>query len=114
MKIYIAGKITGDPDYKKKFEKAAWLMKVRYGGDIVIINPADHPEGLSAAEYMRLCFAEIDMADVVAFLQDWMESGGARLEEHYCKYIGKPRVYIALVNGKHRYFSIPYMGEVKA
>lgn len=111
-KIYIAGKIAGDPDYKEKFAKAEEAIKISYT-DAVIINPAEHPEGLSLAEYMRLCFAEIDMSDFVAFLPDWSESGGARLEEHYCEYIGKHRVYLVLMAGRYRYLSVPYMGEVK-
>lgn len=32
MKIYIAGKITGDPDYKQKFDK---VKKVLQNSDIL-------------------------------------------------------------------------------
>ncbi len=113
MKIYIAGKITGDPDYKQNFSDAAEAVKKTFT-DAVIINPAEHPEGLSAAEYMRLCFAEIDMADFVVVLPNWFNSRGARLEKEYCEYIGKTHVFLVIQNGRFRYLSVPYMGEVKA
>lgn len=86
MKVYIAGKITGDPDYKKKFEAAE-----RYcaGKGFTVLTPATLPEGMSRADYMRICFAMIDSADKVIFLPDFTGSEGARLEKAYCDYIGK-------------------------
>ena len=87
MKIYIAGKITGDRDYKDKFEKAAEAI-MRFGQ--IPINPATNPAGLTAQDYMRLSFAEIDAADIVVFLKDWKDSAGASLERAYCEYIKKP------------------------
>ena len=43
MKIYISGKIAGDPDYKGKFARAAAQLE-RLGA--TVINPATAPEGL--------------------------------------------------------------------
>ena len=86
MKVYIAGKITGDPKYRKKFLMAEMQLVDR--GDIAL-NPAELPEGMSPADYMRICFAMIDVADAVVFLPDAAESAGARLEMAYCEYIGK-------------------------
>ena len=88
MTIYLAGKITGDPDYREKFQGYAERLKKQHPG-AQIFNPAEHPPGLSNAEYMRLSFAEIDMADMVAFMPDWYTSLGATLERQYCNYIGK-------------------------
>lgn len=88
-KVYIAGKITGDWQYREKFERAAELLR-REGH--VVLNPAVLPEGMSAADYMRICFAMIDVADRVVLLPDWSESQGARLEKEYCRYIGKGMV----------------------
>lgn len=85
-KIYIAGKVSGDPGYKDKFLKAE--MQLRRCGYIVL-NPAVLPEGMAPADYMHICFAMIDMADAVLFLQDAKDSAGARLERAYCEYIGK-------------------------
>ena len=86
MKIYIAGKITGDPGYHYHFHKAEAELYKR--GDIPI-NPAALPEGMTPADYMRICFAMIDVADAVVFLPDAAESAGARLEMAYCEYIEK-------------------------
>ena len=86
MKIYIAGKITGDPNYKEKFSAEA--EKLERAGNIVL-NPATLPEGMKPEDYMRICFAMIDSADIVSFLPDAEESEGARLEKEYCKYIKK-------------------------
>ena len=87
MKVYIAGKITGDPDYKDKFAEYEALERRR--GNIVL-NPAVLPEGMHSADYIRICFAMIDTADVVRLLPDWRFSFGAKLEKQYCDYIAKP------------------------
>ena len=86
MKVYIAGKITGDPGYRDKFA----AEEIQLGGQgHTVLNPAELPEGMATADYMRICFAMIDVADAVVFLQDAKDSAGARLEMAYCEYIGK-------------------------
>lgn len=87
MKIYIAGKITGDPYYKAKFARAA--ADIADAGHTPI-NPALQPEGMSNADYMRISFAQLDSADAVAFLPDWEDSKGAQLEHLWVEYTGKP------------------------
>ena len=85
-KIYIAGKITGDAGYREKF--AAAEQKLTREG-FIVLSPAVLPEGMTNAEYMRICFAMIEVADKVAFLDDFLESQGARLEWDYCAYTKK-------------------------
>lgn len=86
MKIYIAGKITGDPDYYAKF----WQVESELEKDgHIVLNPAELPEGLSRAEYMQICFQMLFAADKVVFLPDFIESKGAMLEYSLCRYIGK-------------------------
>lgn len=87
MKIYIAGKITGDPGYLDKFREEAKKLE---GLGHIVLNPAELPEGMSKAEYMRICLAMIDCADSVFLLPGWQGSPGAQLELAYCRYIGKP------------------------
>lgn len=89
MKIYIAGKITGDPGYKTKFNAASEALA---GEGHTVLNPAVLPEGLSRAEYMQICFQMIFAADKVVFLDDFTESKGAMLEYSLCRYIGKDLV----------------------
>lgn len=91
MKIYIAGKIAGDSEYKEKFARAENSLGER--GNIVL-NPAVLPEGMQSADYMRICFAMIDCADAVALLPDHGESKGARLEHSYCDYVGKKIIFL--------------------
>lgn len=87
MKVYIAGKITGDPLYKEKFEEAC--KKISEGKDCIVLNPAALPAGMSNADYMRICFAMIDSCDFVVTLPDSNESAGAKVELAYADYIGK-------------------------
>lgn len=89
MKAYIAGRITGDPNYKEKFRRAAKLYKDL---GMVVLDPSELPEGMEPGDYMRLCLAMLETADIVHFLDDWEKSPGARLEMAWCRYVGK--VYI--------------------
>ena len=50
MKVYLAGKITGDPNYREKFAAAAKKLEERAG--VTVISPAVTPEGLKKADYM--------------------------------------------------------------
>lgn len=86
-KIYIAGKITGDPNYKDKFANMeSELLKMP---GTVVINPAKLPQGLTPADYARICFAMIDSSDIVVFAPNYKKSQGALLEMQYCRYIQK-------------------------
>ena len=85
-KLYIAGKIAGDPDYKAKFAKEEHRYRKR---GFTVLNPAVLPEGMQKADYMRICLAIIDTADAVAFLPGYETSPGALLELQYRRYTGK-------------------------
>ena len=80
---YIAGKITGDPNYKAKFAEAQRALE-KHG--YIVLNPSWMPQGLTNEQYMRMCLAMIDSADDVFMLDDWKDSEGARLEYDYCMY----------------------------
>lgn len=85
-KIYIAGRITGDEEYRAKFSLYEKALSAK---GAAVLNPANMPEGMSRADYMRICLAMIDIADIAAFLPDWQDSEGAKVERAYCEYIGK-------------------------
>lgn len=86
MKVYLAGSITGDPNYKEKFCRAEERLKK---DEFVVLNPAVLPEGMAPKDYMMLCVQMIFAVDIVAFLPDWKESRGATLEHALCEYIGR-------------------------
>lgn len=90
MKIYIAGKITGDPEYRAKFMMARRHLEKQ---GHVVISPAVLPDGMEPADYMQICTAMINVADAVAFLPDWWDSPGAQLEQQYAAYLGKTRLW---------------------
>ena len=85
-KIYIAGKITGDPSFKEKFgDVKNHFEELGY----IVLNPAELPQGMTPGDYMKICFAMIDVADEVYFMPCYADSLGARLELQYCEYINK-------------------------
>ena len=84
--IFISGKIAGDPKYKEKFALAEAFYKEQ---GYTVLNPSVLPGTMRAEEYMRICLAMIDTADVVAFLPDYKQSAGASVEYEYCCYIDK-------------------------
>lgn len=85
--VYIAGPITGTKDYRERFARAADLIEQK---GYIALNPATLPGGMTNEQYMKICFAMIESADVVLFLSNWRKSIGASLEQLYCNYIGKP------------------------
>ncbi len=90
-KIYIAGKITGEPNYKDKFANMeSELLKIP---GTTVINPAALPTGLEPADYARICFAMINSSDIVVFAPNYKKSQGALLEMQYCRYIQKTWVF---------------------
>jgi len=80
-KIYIAGKITGLPDYKEIFAaKEKELTEQGY----TVMNPAVLPyPGFEHHEYMHVCKAMIDICDIVVMMDNWTESEGAKQELIY-------------------------------
>lgn len=100
MKIYIAGKIAGDKRYRAKFREAAKMLEA---AGHVVLNPATLPDGLEQADYMRICLAMLDTADLAVFLPDYQESKGTMVEWGYCQRIGKDcALYLELTGGAKR------------
>lgn len=92
MKIYIAGKITGDPNYKEKFKVAE--ERLTQEGHVGL-NPAILPEGLMQENYIHICKAMIDVCEAVYFLNDWTTSKGAKTEMEYATVTGKELIFQA-------------------
>lgn len=91
-KIYLAGPISNDPDYKEKFAREEAELTAR---GLIVINPAHLPQGLGdCTQYMSLCFPMIDICDAVVMLDGWEESFGACREWGYAKAMNKTIVPI--------------------
>ena len=85
MKIYIAGKFTGNPNYKEQF--AAAEKKLKAEGHQVI-NPTWKPEALPYKQYIDMGLMELQQCDVIYLLSDWKDSKGARMEYIYALTVG--------------------------
>lgn len=91
MILYLAGKMTGLPDYgRKQFNEAEKRLTAK--GHIVI-NPARLPIGLDPSDYMRIGLTMLDAADAIYILPGWEDSRGTRMERHYARYQGKRVLY---------------------
>lgn len=78
MTLYLAGKITGDDNYRNKFNKAAKMLE---GLGYTVLSPSVLPsKGFSYDAYIRMSTVMMDECDVVCFLPDWMDSPGAKKE----------------------------------
>ena len=87
MLIFISGKITGDDNYKAKFDKA---QKELESQGHKVLNPTDIvPADIPYNKQMHICLKLIKVADSVYFLEDWGESKGARIEMKKALMLGK-------------------------
>lgn len=86
MKYYISGKITGDPDYQKKFFEAETVLREQGHS---VYNPARLPEGWSPGEYMSVNLPALMASEVIYLLPDWRDSPGARIEFQLAVYAEK-------------------------
>jgi hypothetical protein len=88
MKIYIAGKITGEKqgDVFEKFNAAAYRIR-RKGHEVV--NPLDFcKQNWSWEQCMKVCIEQLITCDAIFMLPDWSRSNGARLEHEVATGLG--------------------------
>ena len=83
MKIYIAGKITGDKNYKSKFKRAEKLLR-SLGHSVM--NPAwiAPSDDFTWTDYMQISGMMQARCNAVYFLKDWKDSEGANIEFKRC------------------------------
>lgn len=79
-RIYVAGPMTGLPDFNYPAFHAA-AARLRAEGHHVE-NPAENPAPACGTwlAYMRLALAQVATCDAVFMLPGWRESRGARIE----------------------------------
>ncbi len=78
MKVYIAGPMTGLPQFNRPaFHQAALNLSFEHH---VPLNPAILPDGLTEADYMAVGITMLQRADAIFLLTGWQCSSGARAE----------------------------------
>ena len=94
-KIFISGRITGDPNYVEKFYQSEKRLKVSYE----VVNPCYLQfMGLPLVCYswrtcMLVCFWNLVRCSTVYMLKDWNESRGAKKEHRLAKFLHKRILY---------------------
>ena len=79
LKVFLSGPISSRMEtYKAEFADAARI--VSEAGHLPL-NPATLPIGMEQRDYMRICLAMLDSADLLLHLPGWGESAGA-IAEH--------------------------------
>lgn len=95
-KVYIAGKITGDPCFEAKFYAAETVLQTEYGWDYwSIVNPVEQCDNAWPWwRCMARCLRLVSGCKAVAMLPDWKESRGARIEHGWAKFLRKQIIYL--------------------
>ena len=83
--IYLSGKITGDKNFRQKFEKTTRKL-LSYGH--TVYNPAILPNGFEYEQYMKIDFLALSFCDAIYLLDDWKISKGAIREFEEAKRLG--------------------------
>lgn len=84
MKVYIAGKITNNPDYIKQFAEAEEMLKA---SGHTVLNPVKD-KGFSYKDCIDMGLCELMKCDGIYLLEGWQDSRGAILEYLYALVTG--------------------------
>jgi hypothetical protein len=84
MKVYIAGKITNNPDYIKQFAEAEEELKA---SGHTVLNPVKD-KGFLYKDCIDMGLCELMKCDGIYMLDGWEDSRGARLEYLYASVTG--------------------------
>lgn len=77
MKVYISGKITGNPDYIEQFASAEKAL-VEKGWKV--FNPTRIPDIFDYDEFMDIDLTALKYCDAIYMLSNWQHSKGAKIE----------------------------------
>lgn len=92
MRMYIAGVITNDPDYRQKFKRAEKALRLK---GYSVISPIYH-KGPMYKDYIIQGLTALSKCDAIYLLPDYSASPGARLELHFAKLVGIRVLYGSL------------------
>jgi hypothetical protein len=85
MRVYLAGPITGHPDYHEKFAAAA--DKLRAEGYSVFNPASSNQEGRKLKDIMSFVLGQLCECDAIAMLPNWSLSRGASIEWYLARYL---------------------------
>ena len=85
--VYIAGKITGNVDYKMHFDAAKRMLQQQ---GYAVLSPDDLPEeGFTHDQYMRISRAMLGECETICLLPNWTDSDEASVECRLACTLGK-------------------------
>ena len=102
VKVYIAGKITGEPvnECVEKFKLAQdtirGFCKLQNWAENHVVTPFDLPGitfGISHHKAMEICLEALKECDIIYMLNDWKDSPGARMEHELALKSNKEIMY---------------------
>jgi hypothetical protein len=91
MKLYLAGPVTNNPDYRAEFADAAERLRAE-GHDVV--NPAENPPQPTWSDYMHVSIGQLVACSGIALMPGWEHSRGARLEAHVAAELEMEMIYL--------------------
>ena len=89
MKIYIAGAITNNPDYKEQFAEAE---KALIAEGHAVVNPVKNL-GFEYKDYIDMGLCELMHCEAIYLLPGFQASHGATLEMAYASLVGMEIFY---------------------
>lgn len=103
MKVYISGKITGNPNYEEEFSLREKTLREN---GYLTINPVTEGKRLlkelgrepTWEDYMNMSYHLIDECDGVSYLDNWKDSKGAKLEHEYAVGHNKPTIHVHVLS----------------
>jgi predicted alpha/beta hydrolase len=91
--VYVSGPMTGIENYNfPEFYRVAALLEDK---GYNVLNPAEHgcSEELSWSDYLKKDISDMLQADIVATLDGWEKSKGAKLEVYIAQELGMEVVH---------------------
>ncbi|EKO1024305.1 DUF4406 domain-containing protein [Salmonella enterica subsp. enterica] len=105
MKIYIAGPMSGLPNFNRdRFNEVSRLV-VESGN--TPLNPAILPDGLPERDYMAIGIAMLQCADAIYLIEGWEKSEGARAEKALADKLNIPRIRFLIAGWTNRRWTLP-------